>query len=199
MKITYISHATLLIETGGLKIVTDPWVKGAVYCDQWYQFPKCLSPGLITDADCVIYSHGHEDHLHAASLETVNKDATIFYPYSWYGGTTEFFNELGFDTVKEVVTDHTVTFKNVKITYLSNNLDNVVVIESEGKVIVNVNDALPSASAAMIDHFIKKINQRWKKIDYLFSSYGGAAYFPNTVHYAKKNDVEIAKPASFFL
>jgi len=64
MKITYVGHATLLFKIDDLKIITDPWVKGSAYCNQWFQFPKALSPDLIKDADYVIYSHGHEDHLH---------------------------------------------------------------------------------------------------------------------------------------
>jgi hypothetical protein len=199
MKITYISHATLLIEVEDIKIVTDPWVKGASYCNQWHLFPKPLSPNLISDADYIIYSHGHEDHLNPESLQLVNKNATIFYPYSWYGGTTAFFNEQGFKNINEVVNEKTVHIgDNIKVTYLSNNLDNVIVIESGDTVLVNVNDALPSASASMIDYFIAKIKKRWKKIDYVFSSYGGAAYFPNTVHFAKKNDVEIGETRELF-
>jgi len=199
MKITYISHATLLIEVDGLKIVTDPWVKGASYCNQWHLFPKPLSPDLISDADYVIYSHGHEDHLNPESLQLINKNAVIFYPYSWYGGTTEFFNQHGFKHINEVVNEKTVHIgNNIKVTYLSNNLDNVVVIESNDTVLVNVNDALPSASASMIDYFIAKIKKRWKKIDYVFSSYGGAAYFPNAVHFANKNDREIGETRELF-
>ena len=199
MKITYISHATLLIEVDGVKIVTDPWVKGASYCNQWFLFPKALNPNLISDADYVVYSHGHEDHLNPESLQLINKNATIFYPYSWYGGTTEFFNEQGFKNIHEVVNEKTVQIsRNVKMTYFSNNLDNVIVIESGDTVIVNVNDALPSASASMIDYFIAKIKKRWKKIDYVFSSYGGAAYFPNAVHFVNKNDIEIGEARELF-
>ncbi len=199
MKITYISHATLLIEVAGVKIVTDPWVKGSSYCDQWHLFPKSLSPDLIRDADFVLYSHGHEDHLHQASLQTINKNAKLFYPYSWYGGTTTFFKELGFNHVKEVLNEETVNLNDrIRVTYLSNNLDNVIVIEANGQVIVNVNDALPSASPLMIARFISKINQRWKKIDYVFSSYGGASYFPNTVHFSEKNDIEIGETRELF-
>lgn len=199
MKITYISHATLSIEVDDLKIVTDPWVRGASYCDQWYLFPKPLSPQLIEDADVVLYSHGHEDHLNGQTLEMIRKNANIYYPYSWYGGTTEFFRELGFRRVHEIVNEHRQQLsKDIYVTYLSNNLDNVIVLEIKDKVIVNVNDALPSASGAMIDYFIEKINKRWKKIDYVFSSYGGASYFPNTVRFEKKNDVEIAEARELF-
>ena len=199
MKITYISHATLLIEIGNTKIITDPWVTGSSYCNQWHLFPKPVNANLIKDADYVLYSHGHEDHLHAQSLQTINKSAALFYPYSWYGGTTEFFNELGFKNVTEVLNEKTVHLPgNIQITYLSNNLDTIIVIQSNDTVLVNINDALPSASPLMIEHFIKKINHRWPKIDYVFSSYGGASYFPNTVHVAGKNDIEIAETRELF-
>lgn len=199
MRVTYISHATLLIEVNGVKIVTDPWVTGSSYCGQWHLFPKPLSPELIRDADFVLYSHGHEDHLHAESLLTVNKKACIFYPYSWYGGTKEFFNELGFHHVREIITEQRHVLANdVAVTYLSNNLDTIIVLEIAGNVLVNINDALPSASQEIISYFINKIGKKWKKIDYVFSSYGGASYFPNTVHYKDKHDVEIAEARELF-
>lgn len=199
MKITYISHATLLIEVNGLKIVTDPWVRGSAYCNQWHLFPRATSPELIADADYVLYSHGHEDHLHAGSLESIHKQAAILYPYSWYGGTKTFFNELGFTHVKEAFNERTISLGNrVKVTYLANNLDNVIVIESEDTVLVNINDALPSASQSMIRYFLQKIKQRWPRPDYVFSSYGGASYFPNTVHFKNKDDEIIAQTRERF-
>ena len=91
MKITYISHAALLIEVDGLKIVTDPWLKGSSYCEQWFLFPKPSGIEQTFDADFILYSHGHEDHLHPESLKLLNKDAKVFYPYSWYDGAKSFF------------------------------------------------------------------------------------------------------------
>src|SRR5438045_2592651 len=40
MKVTYISHACLLIDTGVSTIATDPWFDGPAFCDQWNVFPK---------------------------------------------------------------------------------------------------------------------------------------------------------------
>ena len=194
MKITYISHATLLIEAGDLRIVTDPWVKGSAYCEQWYLFPKPVAPSLIQDADVVLYSHGHEDHLHIESLLTIDSEAKVFYPYSWYPGTPAFFTSLGFKNNNEILNEQCIELsKDVRVTYLANNLDTVMVIEHGSEVLVNINDALPSASTEMIGHMLDKIKKRWSNITYVFSSFGSAGYFPNTVHYKDKDDIEIGR------
>lgn len=199
MKITYISHATLLIEVDGLKIVTDPWLKGSAYCNQWFLFPKPSGIEQVFDADFVLYSHGHEDHLHPESLKLINKNTKIFYPYSWYDGAKPFFGECGFNNITEAVNEKTYKInKDTSVTYFSNNLDNVVVIEHKGKVIVNVNDALPSAPEAITRNIVAKIKKRWPHIDYVFSSYGGAAYFPNCIKFAGKDDMEIGKTRELF-
>jgi hypothetical protein len=41
--------------------------------------------------------------------------------------------------------------------------------------------------------FLREIKKRWPCIDYLFSGWSGAGYFPNTVHYKNKDDREIGK------
>src|SRR5581483_6244659 len=200
MKITYMSHAALLIEVDGIKIVTDPWLKGPAYCEQWYIFPKPVNIKEALDADIVLYSHGHEDHLHPESLKLINNKARVFYPYGWYDGTSSFFNKLGFKNITETINEKTYKISDTtKITYFSNNLDNVIVIEHKDKVIVNVNDALPSAPKAITSIIVNKIKKRFPVIDYLFSSYGGASYFPNCIKFKDKNDMEIGKTRELFL
>jgi len=199
MKITYISHAALLIEVEGLKIVTDPWLKGSSYCEQWFLFPKPSGVEQAFDTDFILYSHGHEDHLHPESLKLLNKDAKIFYPYSWYDGAKSFFDEMGFRNVTEAINEKTYKLnKDTSVTYFSNNLDNIMVIENKGKVLVDVNDALHSAPEFIMRSIISKIKKKWPAIDYVFSSYGGAAYFPNCIKFAGKDDVEIGKMRELF-
>jgi hypothetical protein len=199
MKITYISHAALLIEVDGLKIITDPWLKGSAYCNQWFLFPKAYGIEQTFDADFVLYSHGHEDHLHPESLKLINKKAKIFYPYSWYDGTKPFFDEMGFKNVTEAINEKTYKIdKDTSITYFSNNLDNIVVIEHKNKVIVNVNDAFTSAPEAIRRGIISKIKMKWTDIDYVFSTYGGASYFPNCIKFSGKDDMEIGKTRELF-
>lgn len=196
MKITYISHAALLIETNNVRILTDPWIAGAAYCDQWYPFPKPVEDyeKYLKNIDYVFISHGHEDHVHHDTLKLVDKRAKVFFPFSWFESPVGYFQSLGFEEVTEAVNKKCYHLKNgVKLTYYANNLDNVMVIGSEGKVIVDVNDALPSTSPAVIDYFIKELNDNYPQIDYLFSSYGGASYYPNTIKCSWKDDKEIGR------
>jgi len=194
MKIEYIGHASLLIETNGIKIVTDPWFNGASYCNQWHLFPKPVNAHkLLTDIDYVLITHGHEDHLHEASLKILPKRATVIYPYTWYSDSTVYFKGLGFNESFEALSWKTYTLKKgICITFISNNLDTIIVIESEGKVLVDMNDALTSSTEKAVEYFTEKIKQRWPIIDYVFSGFGGASYFPNTIHTPSKNDLEIA-------
>jgi len=199
MKISYIGHAALLVETGALKIVTDPWLKGPAYCSQWYVFPKPVDIKPVLDADYILYSHGHEDHTHPASAMLLDKKAKVFFPYSWYDGAVGFFGSMGFKSVTEAVNEKTYRLNDdTHVTYFANNLDNVIVIEHGSEVLVDVNDALHSAPQTLIEAIAKKITTRWKKIDYMFSSYGGASYFPNCIKFKDKDDVEIAKTRELF-
>lgn len=193
MKIEYVSHACLFIETEDLRIGIDPWLGDATYCGQWHLFPKPINAERIKNVDVLMISHGHEDHLHEATLKTLPKETRIFYPYSFFGGAKEYIESLGFADVSECVTFKTYKIsEQTEITFIINSHDSVMVIESGGKVLVNVNDALHASPEKIIDYYVKEITAKWQKIDYVFCGFGGASYFPNAMHLSGKDDYEIA-------
>jgi UDP-MurNAc hydroxylase len=85
-KVKLLSHASLLIEVDGKKIITDPWYFGTAFNDGWELSCK---PNLdeiktiISDVDIIWISHEHPDHLHFPTLkwisEFVKKDVTIYF------------------------------------------------------------------------------------------------------------------------
>lgn len=193
MRVEYISHACLWIETEDLKIVTDPWFNGAAYCGQWHVFPKPVNADLLNQADVLLLSHGHEDHLHEPTLKLLPKSLKVLYPYSFFGGAKEFIESLGFTDVREAVTYKTYQLSpHTSVTFVINSHDSIIVIESGGEVLVNANDALHSYPKKVIDFFVGEIKERWKKIDILFCGFGGASYFPNMMRLEGKNDREIS-------
>ncbi len=56
MKITYLGHATLLIETGGKKIIVDPFISGN-------PFTKDLIIPENLEVDYILLTHAHQDHV----------------------------------------------------------------------------------------------------------------------------------------
>jgi UDP-MurNAc hydroxylase len=104
VKVEYISHACLLIDTGEVRIATDPWFAGPAYSQQLCVFPKPVNATAVETAEVIAISHGHEDHFHAKTLRgRANKSARVFYPYSWFGGSKEFIESLGFSNVTEAI------------------------------------------------------------------------------------------------
>jgi L-ascorbate metabolism protein UlaG (beta-lactamase superfamily) len=80
MRVTYIGHATLLIEMGGLKLLTDPNFDpklGKV-------LPRVSAPGIALDAlpklDAVLLTHAHADHLSFDSLEQLPSSTPVYAP-----------------------------------------------------------------------------------------------------------------------
>lgn len=194
MRIEYVCHACLFIEAGGAKIATDPWFTGPAYCAQWHLFPQPVNIGVLRDTNVIALTHGHEDHFHVPSLRALPKTATVFYPYAWYGGAAEYLRELGFQHVVEAQPDKTYPLAgDASLTYIVNNLDSIAVIESRGQIFVDVNDALHSYPPRIQDIFIEAIKKRWLRIDTVFCGFGGASYFPNTIHCPGKNDREIGE------
>ena len=71
-----------------------------------------------------------------------------------------------------------------------------MVIESGGKVIVNINDALNSNHENVVMMFLEVLQKHWPHIDILISGFSGAGYFPNQVRYPNKNDRRSVKCAN---
>ena len=194
MRIEYLCHSCLYIETEETSLVIDPWIKGGAYLNQWQLFPKPVNTAMLDDVKNIVFSHGHEDHLHPESMQELPKEATIYFPFQWRKGVKEYLKEMSFNKVVEGVSFKKYSLsKDTSITFLGFALESVIVIEHKGKVIVNINDALNSHHENVVKMFLAEIKKRWTDIDYLFSGWSGAGYFPNTVHYKDKDDVEVAK------
>lgn len=97
--ITWIGHATFLIQVGGLNIITDP-VLGEIS----NLFKRLLPPGISVEnlpkIDIVLLSHNHPDHANVPSLHALKKnnpDLLILTPL----GDKQWLNSVGFDKVNE--------------------------------------------------------------------------------------------------
>src|SRR5439155_10802543 len=77
VRLSFVGHASWLIQTGGLNILVDP-VWSARASPFSFAGPKRVNdPGIAFDAlppiDIVLVSHGHYDHLDVATLSRLQR------------------------------------------------------------------------------------------------------------------------------
>lgn len=92
--ITWIGHASFLIQIGGFNILTDP-----IFGSATLLYPRIVKPGIdindLPKIDYVIISHNHLDHMDEKSLLALKsrfKDIKILVPY----GNKKWFEERNF-------------------------------------------------------------------------------------------------------
>ena len=77
-RLTYVGHATVLIELGGVRILTDPVLRGRIaHIRRHVPVPRV---DALLPLDAVLISHAHGDHLDLPSLRRVCRGATLVVP-----------------------------------------------------------------------------------------------------------------------
>ncbi len=109
--ITWVGHASFLLQMAGLNILVDPnwsmWLKGV---------KRLKTPGLplheLPMIDLVLVTHAHFDHLDRRTLRAVAANQPILVPF----GVGNLVHDLGFERVHELDYWGTFTRGGVSIT-----------------------------------------------------------------------------------
>lgn len=77
LKVTFVNHATVLIQVDGLNILTDPIWSGRCSPVSWGGPSRFRPPGIrfedLPTIDAVIISHNHYDHLDLPTIERLHE------------------------------------------------------------------------------------------------------------------------------
>jgi hypothetical protein len=179
MKVTFIGHASILIETRGLSILSDPWWDHPCFGAQWWNYPRAV--GHIPEQmklDYIYISHGHHDHLHPGTLSKLDRSAKVLIA----AGTdlAEGIRKLGFEVI-EVGPDEERSLGNgvaCRIMPTCND-DSLMVVSDGSEVCMNLNDAMHASPRDVQVRFVNRLRQLYPTIDYVFCGYGVASHFPN--------------------
>jgi len=77
LKVTYVGHATVLIQTAGLNILADPTWSEHAFMVSWAGPKRVTPPGIafkdLPPIDLVLVSHNHYDHMDLPTLARLRK------------------------------------------------------------------------------------------------------------------------------
>lgn len=109
-RVTYVGHATVLLELGGARLITDPVLRSWVGPLRRQGAPP--SPDIADGIDAVLISHLHADHADLPSLRRFRRDVPMLVP----PGAGTFFERQGFVAVSELAAGESRQVKGIAVT-----------------------------------------------------------------------------------
>jgi L-ascorbate metabolism protein UlaG (beta-lactamase superfamily) len=109
-RVTYVGHATVLLELDGVRVLTDPVLRGRVGPLRRHGPPP--APGLTEDLDAVLISHLHHDHADLPSLDTIAREVPVLAS----PGARRLLERRGFATVVELAPGESTRIGEVTVT-----------------------------------------------------------------------------------
>lgn len=107
-RITWLGHATVLLEVAGVRLLTDPVLRGRV----GHLRRQVPLPGSVDPVDGVLVSHVHHDHLDRPSLRPLARtEAAVVVPR----GAAPLLRGLPFGSVHEVAAGEQVDVGGVQV------------------------------------------------------------------------------------
>lgn len=109
-RITYVGHATVLVEIDGVRLLTDPVLRRRV--GPLWRHGALPNPQLAEDVDAVLISHLHHDHADVPSLRRLSRTVPVLAA----PGAGDFLARLGFGDVRELAPGDSGSIGGVRIT-----------------------------------------------------------------------------------
>jgi L-ascorbate metabolism protein UlaG (beta-lactamase superfamily) len=96
VEVTWVGHATALLDIDGYRVITDPLMTARV---AHLRRRRPLPSPDVHDVDLILLSHVHVDHLHLRSLQRLRPTAKVLTPQ----GSARLLRKVGFTDVREIV------------------------------------------------------------------------------------------------
>ncbi len=109
MNITFVGHATLLIEMNGIRLLTDPILRNRVM--HLRRRAQVFETTWYTDIDAVLISHMHYDHLDFPSLQLLGDAVPLIVP----SGMAPMLRRRGYVNVQELTPGDTTSIGPLNI------------------------------------------------------------------------------------
>ena len=117
--LTFVGHSTVLLETGGARVLTDPVLRDRILHIR--RHVGAVAPDVVERIDAVLISHLHPDHLDPPSIRKLGKDTRVIAPV----GSARLLRRYGFKRVDEVAAGDWAEIGDARI--------NAVQVEHDGR------------------------------------------------------------------
>ena len=147
-----LSHASSLIEYGGVSLITDPWLIGSCYWRSWWNYPPVDRDSVDKlKVDAIYITHVHWDHWHGPSLKKLfSKDTLIITHDEPNKRSVNDLKDIGFKNIKLLKHGEAFELGDIKITPYQFGLflnDSALVVETPEMKLLNANDCKIAGSA----------------------------------------------------
>jgi UDP-MurNAc hydroxylase len=178
MRVTFLGHAGMYVETEGGTVLCDPWFTPA-YFASWFPFPRNdgLDPAAFSSPDYLYISHLHHDHYDPEWLAAhVDTRATVLLPAYELDHLEQALRSLGFE--RFVHTEHAkpVQLGALEVAILAMTApadgpagDSALVLGDSTARLLNQNDARPRDL-----HELEALGP----FDAHFTQFSGAIWYP---------------------
>jgi len=176
MKLTYLGHAAMMLESGGKRILMDPWLTDPTYHGSWWHFPPlALGPRDLPRIDYIYISHEHADHFDPPTLQQLSKDVQIVIADFRNKRFRDRIAALGFETIHELRWEQPFPWAegcSLRLIAPDRAWDDSAILLTDGKTsILNVNDC-------HLDHATLEGLGSEQSIDLAFLTFTGASQYP---------------------
>ncbi len=189
MKVTYLGHACMMVETEGVRVLMDPWLTDPTYHGTWWHYPP-LALGVrdLPRPDYVYISHEHPDHFDPATLRQLDKDVRVVIPNYRRKRFRDRIAAIGFRHIQEL--DFGEEFhcngNGVGLRLIPPDRpwdDSAILMKDSATTLLNVNDChLDEAT-------LERIGSE-RQVDLAFLTFTGASQYPGCFEFPLGSKIE---------
>lgn len=154
MKITWVGHACLLVETEKARCLTDPWLSDPIFGGSIrHEPPRSHALEDLPLPDIVCITHCHFDHFHEQTLRRLPRGIPVVIPWSPIRNIRAELLALGFQDVVELKAWKSHRFRDLTLTAVPSigvPEEVAYVIQGEGKTVFDAADCVFEGIAGRI-------------------------------------------------
>ena len=187
--LTFLNHASFLIETEKTVLVVDPWFEGNAFFNGWTLLDQSFTNQTVVDylftsqKKCYIwYSHEHSDHFSTSFLHALKMSGTkctILFQKTIDSRVLNYITKLGFTAVAIRSGDEISIEKDFKVSVWPHGMgDSYCLVKVGQTAILNLNDCVVDNQVSA-EEVRRNISMKVTSIDILLTQFGYANWLGN--------------------